>query len=393
MKNKYKITYCSNIFKTNTASELFYNLNKYNTKLNKYKNLSLCLSNKIINEIKKNIYIRKILTWTKINKKYITLINAFVYKNFHQKIIKENIYYPDWTKKERLSFTKDIIFFAQKINNKYKKCGISTLPISYKIWLRKNIKYNIKKCINYFFYLLIILIKIKKYKKIFIHLDIEPEPFCMLERCNDFVIFFNLWLLPGLKEKIKIHLNINKNKAKKIITDHLNLCFDICHSAVMFENQEKSLNLIRKSKIKIGRVQVSSAIKIKKINKIDKIEFKHLNFLNHSPFLHQTLIKIKKNLKLIKKNDFKKLKNIDTNAIKEIRIHCHIPIYIKKISKNIQTTQNELKKSLINIIKNKDTKNLEIETYTYNILYKKKNKITSMIKEYEWLKNLIKNNI
>ncbi|HIH2762444.1 MAG TPA: metabolite traffic protein EboE [Candidatus Azoamicus sp. MARI] len=390
MKNKYIITYCSNIFKNNNVLDLFYNLNKYKKELKGYKNISICLSNKIIKEINDKRNIEKILNWTKINKKNIPLINGFVYKNFHQKLIKEKIYYPDWTKKERLNFTKNIIFFAQKLNKKSKICGISTLPITYNIWIKKNIKYNLKKTINYFFDILNILMQIKKYKNILIHIDIEPEPFCFLESCKDFIYFFKLWLMPGLKKKIKTYFNINTREATKIIAKHLNLCFDTCHSAVMFENEKKSLDLIRQLKIKIGRVQVSSAIKIKNINNKN---FTHLTFLKKSPFLHQSLIKMK-NLTFIKTNDFKNIKIINNNLIKEIRIHCHVPIYIKKILKYFETTQKELKNSLINIIKHNDTRNLEIETYTYNILYKKKNnKIKSMIKEYNWINNLIKNNI
>ncbi len=189
MKHKYTITYCSNIFKNNDISELFKNLNNYNKELKKYNNLSICISNKIINELNEKKYIKYILTWNRINKKTISLINGFVYKKFHQKIIKENIYYPDWTKKERLTFTSDIIFFSQKINKTSKLCGISTLPITYSPWIKNNIKYNVKKCINFFFEILKILIKIKKYKNILIHIDIEPEPFCLLEKCNDFAIF------------------------------------------------------------------------------------------------------------------------------------------------------------------------------------------------------------
>ncbi|HIH2763385.1 MAG TPA: hypothetical protein ACYCDB_00170 [Candidatus Azoamicus sp.] len=155
----------------------------------------------------------------------------------------------------------------------------------------------------------------------------------------------------------------------------------------MFEKEKKSLDLIRKLKLKIGRVQVSSAIKIMDLNKTNMI---YLDFLKKSPFLHQSLI-IKKNLKIDKQNDFKNI-NIDAyDLIKEIRIHCHVPIYIKKISNGIYTTQDELIESLSNIIKYNYTKNLEIETYTYNVIYNKKyNKIKSMIKEFNWLINLIK---
>lgn len=390
MKHKYIITYCSNIFKNNNGTQLLNSLNKYKKEFKSYKDISICVSNNIINELNEKKNLNKILTWKKINKKNIPLINGFVYKNFHQNLIKENIYYPDWTKKERFNFTKNTIFFAQKINKRSKICGISTLPITYKLWIKNNTKYNIKKAINFFFEILKILIKIKKYKNILIHIDIEPEPFCLLEDCKDFIYFFKSWILPELEEKIKIYLNVKKNKAKNVITKHLNLCFDICHSAVMFENQKLSLDLIKKFKIKIGRVQISSAIKIKKINKHN---FNHLNFLNKSPFLHQSLMKLN-NLKYIKNNDFKNIKIINNEIIKEIRIHCHVPIYKKKITNNIYTTQKELKNSLMNILKYDFTRNLEIETYTYNMLYKKKsNKIKSMIKEYNWLINLIKNNI
>ncbi|HIH2763386.1 MAG TPA: hypothetical protein ACYCDB_00175 [Candidatus Azoamicus sp.] len=158
MINKYNVSYCSNIFKNNNLSELFYNLNKYNTNLNN-KKISVCISKKIIKVLNEKKNIKKVITWNKNNNKNINLINGFVYKNFHQKKIKENIYYPDWTKKERLNFTKEIIFFAQKINNK--TCGISTLPITYKLWIKNDIKYNIKICMMYFFDLLKILIKIK----------------------------------------------------------------------------------------------------------------------------------------------------------------------------------------------------------------------------------------
>lgn len=383
MKKKYNISYCSNIFKNNNLDSLFNSLSTYKN-IYKKENISLCLSNKIITDLNKTQNIKKIVCWQNRNKKYITLINGFVYKKFHQNKIKENIYYPDWTKEERVNFTKKLIFFAQKINKEKKKCGISTLPITYKLWIKKNEKYNIKQCVNNLFKLIKILMQIKKYKKILIHIDIEPEPFCLLEKCEDFVIFFKSWILPGLINKIQSEIKIDKNDARKIITQHINLCFDSCHSAVMFENVKKSLNLIRKLKIKIGRIQVSSAIKIKNLT-YQKI--KQLEFLRSSPFLHQSIMKTTE-LKLIKQNDFK-IKNMIIDNIKELRIHCHVPINKRKLSKDIYTTQKELKNYIYDVLINGDTKNLEIETYTYNIIYKNLNKTNSMIKENKWLTDLI----
>lgn len=387
MNKKYNITYCSNIFKNNKLIDLIKNLKEYKKKNKEQKNISICLSNNILKEIKKNNNIKKIYTWIKINKLNIKLINGFVYKQFHTKKIKEFIYYPDWTKIERYNFTKNILYFIQKIN-KFKNFGVTTLPISYEAWIKKEKKYNLKKSINNLFKILEIIIKIKKYKKRNIHLDIEPEPFCSIEKCNDFIIFFNTWLIPLIKKNFKLKYKIKEKKYIKYIRKHINICYDACHSAVMFENQKKNLDLIKKEKIKIGRIQISSAIKIKFIEK-NKI---NLDFLKKSSFLHQSIIKLKNN-KIIKKKDFFELKNIKDLIIKEIRIHCHIPIYEKKISKNIYTTQNELILLIKNMIKNKDIKNLEIETYTYDTMYKKSCKIESIKKEYNWLIANLKKNI
>lgn len=385
MYNKYILTYCSNIFKNDNVRDLFQNINEYKKNIKTHKHISICLSNNIIKEIKKQNNIQKIITWNKINEVEIKLINGFVYKNFHQKKIKENIYYPDWTKKERLYFTKNITFFAQKIC-KSKIFGITSLPISYNLWIKKEKKYNLIKATNYLFDLLVIFFKINKYKKIKLHLDIEPEPFCLMESCDDLILFFENWLIPSLKEKMKKAFLISDKTAKKLILTYFNLCFDMCHSAVIFENPVMSLKRIRQNKIKIGRVQVSSALKIENLNQNYKSDLK---FLKKSPFLHQSIVKLE-NEKLIKYLDFKNLTISNDLKIKEIRVHCHIPIHVKKIKKNILTTQKELISLLKDIIKNNDTKNFEIETYTYNTIYKKYNKIKAIKKEYTWLEILIK---
>ncbi len=60
---KYNLMYCSNIFKNNTQKQLFNNLNKLikklKSKFNKEKKFSigLCASNKLSNELIKNINI------------------------------------------------------------------------------------------------------------------------------------------------------------------------------------------------------------------------------------------------------------------------------------------------------------------------------------------------
>lgn len=381
--SKYKITYCSNIFKNNTIKNLIKNIQVYTKNINKL--TSLCFSKNLATELKKNQNLNKIKTFLKRKKCIVAFINGFVYKNFHKKNIKEFIYYPDWTNCKRLIYTKDLIYISQKFLIFEKCINISTNPISYNEWVYKNKKYILVKSINNIFIILKLIIKIKQFKKLDININIEPEPFCLLSSIKDFIIFYTDYLRPILTKKIKNNLKFKKKTALFYINKHLNLCLDLCHASVVYDDQIKLLKILLKKKIKIGRVQVSSALKIKKFN---KEIIKTLNFLNKSPFLHQSYMIIKE--KIIKKKDFKNVSLNDLFKAEEVRIHCHVPIYIKEFSKDIYTTNFDIINT-INFLKYyfKKIKIFEIETYTYNIIYKNNNKIKSIIKEYTWLKNLL----
>lgn len=385
LKNKCNLTYCSNIFKEKTWQKLFYKIKSYVTDLKHvFKKinigLSLCLSNSLINEIKKNHNQENIINWIKKKHLYISSINGFVYQTFHKKKIKEYIYFPDWTSKKRLNFTKKLINILKNIIKKKYDGSISTLPISYDIWVKNYHKsYILYKSSKNILNTIKLLIKTKKQQKISIHLDIEPEPHCTIETYKQIKIFFEMWLIPLYKQFF-----ITK---KKIIYTHIKICYDICHFIVNFEDYKKVLNSIQKTNIQIGKIQLSSALKINLQNKIKKPLLTTLKQLNKSPFLHQ--IRIKKKDKIKKYLDIKYIfNNLKQKKNAELRIHCHAPLY-EKIYKNIKTTQKETKTTLKYFLKKTRIKHIEIETYTYNIIYNN-NPITAMIKEYIWTINLLK---
>ena len=58
---------------------------------------------------------------------------------------------------------------------------------------------------------------------VLIHLDLEPEPGCRLQRAADVVSLFDRYLLTGTDDDV--------------ILRHLRVCHDLCHAAVMFEDQ------------------------------------------------------------------------------------------------------------------------------------------------------------
>jgi len=388
IKNKYNLTYCSNIFKEKTWKNLLYKLDQYVKNIKKKikrKNigLSLCISNSLTNEIKKGNNIQNLITWLRYNKSYISSINGFVYQSFHKKKIKEKIYFPDWSSKRRIIYTKKLIEILSKLIKKKYDGSISTLPVSYDLWTTTNNKhYLLYKASKNIAEIIDILIKIKQLQKKIIHLDIEPEPHCVIETYKNLISFFKHWLLPICNEYLKKKYKYKKTHNLTYIYRHIKICYDICHFSVNFENHQNILELIKKSRMKIGKIQISSALRIILTKENKKAITDQLLILKKSPFLHQVTEKTKNGIK--KYLDIKYLLNDFSKKINcELRIHCHIPVYEKNY-KNMYTTQNETERTLIILLQHLQIKHMEIETYTHDIMYSN-NQIESIIKEYDWV--------
>lgn len=388
-KKKFNLMYCSNIFKVKKLRDLIKSLTIY-TEIIKEKKvaLSLCLSNALAIEMEKKKSINFFKKWLKKKNATLYSINGFVYKNFHKKNIKSNIHYPDWTSNLRFNYTKKLIKILNRFLPKCKTGSISSSPISYDGWI--NYKYK-----DYVFFksaknISKILLHLMNIKKKIIHLDIEPEPSCLINNFKMFIIFFKKWLIPFARKYLYNLKKISGRKSDFLIKKYIRLCYDISHFSVNFENHGKILQILKKEKIKIGKVQISSALEINvfKNIKIKENIIKNLAKISISPFLHQTVEKNKKTIRIY--NDLPNISNIffkNTNSI--LRIHCHVPIY-KTQYKNIKTTINETRKVLKMLIKTKNIKHFEIESYTYiNII--KKDAFDSIAKEYKCIKTFMEN--
>jgi hypothetical protein len=387
INNKYNLTYCSNIFKDKNLNNLKKNIEKFLKKIKQINmdpiGISLCLSNNLSKTLIKNKIIKNLNLWLKEHNIYVSSINGFVYKDFHEKNIKENIYLPDWTSLNRVKFYKKIIFISEKLHSINDDFSISVMPITYKKWIKNyNLPYVFYKSSVNFSYLLKILIKLNKN----IHLDIEPEPYCVIETYNDFLNFFNSWLKPVIKRKFKN--KFNNNKINSLIYNHIRLCYDVCHFSVNFEDHVNILNSFLKSKILIGKIQISSALEMNMNYHKNLKNFKdNCGFLYTSNFLHQCVIK--KNDKFEKYCDIKYFPYKDYFNNTSLRIHCHVPIFLDKMKK-FTTTNNDIKLVVNFLKKNFLTKHIEIETYTQKNLFKNSDTINFMLKEYKWLLNLLK---
>jgi len=200
-----------------------------------------------------------------------------------------------------------------------------------------------------------------------IHLDIEPEPGCRLQKASDLSEFIHIQF--GDDEKIRRYIRV---------------CHDTCHSAVMRETAEEALAHYNNAGLKIGKVQLSSAIQVD-TDDISEVERQQIIAALHSiaepRYLHQTTIE--------SGDDIMFFDNLPLAPIDDPsgcwRIHFHVPIHKKQFGV-LQTSQDELLQS-ISILKEAGVTTWEVETYTWDVMpstFKEDDLIASITKELLW---------
>ncbi|MBA2407754.1 MAG: metabolite traffic protein EboE [Chitinophagales bacterium] len=395
------LTYCSNIHAGESWKEVFDALNenipliKEKLSLTKPFGIGLRLSDAAAKEMLSGGNLIKFRKWLAENDCYVFTLNGFPYGGFHNTVVKDNVYKPDWTTSERLIYTLNLIDVLSELIPESSEAGISTSPLSYKPWLNNSCNaidvfeasaINLMKCV-------VELYRVRKYAGKYIHLDIEPEPSCLLESSKETIDFFNEYLIPYGRDYLKYSLNLPLEICESIIRDHITLCYDICHFSVEYEKPAEVIKAFQSAGIKVGKVQISSALKVitNKHNNRNEI-LNQYQLFSESVYLHQTIVKDALGL-LHHFNDLPEaLKHFYNPEFHEWRTHYHVPVFMLSYNE-LQSTQDDILEVLNILKKNKFTNHLEVETYTWEVLPKAERLELkeSIIRELGWVINIIIN--
>ncbi|HFL8794949.1 MAG TPA: metabolite traffic protein EboE [Candidatus Azosocius sp. HAIN] len=385
----FDLLYCTNIHFGESFQDVFFILKFYSRK---FRNIlfsyyifyvGLRLSNFSIIYLSKFSFLFDFKIWLKCNNFYIQSLNAFPYCNFSNSYIKENVYFPDWGNFKRYVYMRKLIIFFSFFLEKNKFCGISTVPVSYKYFFHKFFYNNLYiKSIKYLYNLVILLNNLYINKNILIHLDIEPEPDCVISKTMDYIFFFKNWFINRCFFYIFFNSCFSKEKIYFFIFNYLKICFDICHSAVEFEKVNQSFNSIFLFEFSIGKFQISSSLEIMKYN------FNIFSYLPETPYIHQIHgNNFYGNVITYKDVSLFKIFLYNEKVI-NYRVHYHIPIFLEFYG-NFKSTQQYIIDMFNFLICKNMFFILEIETYTFEILpyYLKLNILSSLKREYDWVIN------
>jgi len=399
MYTKYgQLTYCSNIHPGESWQEHFAQLQQHIPLIKKRVNpdgpfgIGLRLSNTASVELKKEETLLSFIEWLKENDCYVFTMNGFPYGSFHHTKVKDRVHAPDWTTQDRVDYTIRLAEILSKLLPGNMEGGISTSPLSYRHWHSAEDRDQVfKKTTSSVLEVVIRLIEIKNTTGKTIHIDIEPEPDGLLESGIEFLNWYDDYLLPLGTSLLNDRFEYTNENSVKGLKEHIQLCYDICHFAVGYENHEQITKLLRQKDIRIGKIQISAALKAsiqtaaERKSVVDAFEQ-----FNEPTYLHQ-VIALQKNGDLKKYRDLPDalLQANDPSTI-EWRSHFHVPLFVESYGV-LQSTQQDIITLLRLHQKQSLTQHLEIETYTWDVLPDalKLPMTDSIVREMEWSISLL----
>lgn len=374
----FQLTYCSNIHPGETWEATFENLKKYIPEIkerldsNKALGIGLRLSNEASLMLENPANLQEFQQWLGVENAYVFTLNGFPYGDFHRTTVKDQVHFPDWTTTDRRDYTIRSFRILAQLLPEGLDGGISTSPISYRHWFKDESHLNagMEVATKHLLEVVAVLAEIKKQTGKSLHLDIEPEPDGILENSDEMVWLFSDWLLPIGKPWLAGKLNISQDQAEVLLKEHIQVCYDVCHFAIVYERPEDTFARFEKAGIKIGKIQISAALKALVPDSQEARDLLKVNLLafEESTYLHQVVARAKDG-SLHSYSDLPDaLKALDSTEEEEWRIHFHVPVFSDNYG-SLASTQDQISIVLNEILKDPSlTNHLEVETYTWEVL-------------------------
>ncbi|MBC8156493.1 MAG: metabolite traffic protein EboE, partial [Bacteroidetes bacterium] len=252
------------------------------------------------------------------------------------------------------------------------KGGISTSPLSYRRWFDWELPaardHIFSQTTQNVLDVVAELIRLRQRTDRLMHLDLEPEPDGVIETTDEFITWFTEYLLPMGLEQLTAEFGMTDEEAETAIVEHVRLCYDVCHVAVGYERPAEVLAKLKNYGLRVGKIQVSAALKAEFSDAADQREAVRQAFaqFNEPTYLHQVVARMATG-ELVRYPDLTDaLAAFDANHA-EWRAHFHVPIFVKEYGV-LQSTQDDIRE-VLNLLRDSPfTNQLEVETYTWDVL-------------------------
>lgn len=391
---QYHLTYCTNIHPGEDWASVFHNLQTYIPQLKQRLSpdasfgIGLRLSNAASEALLTGDHLQQLQVWLATEDCYVFTLNGFPYGGFHHQVVKDQVYAPDWSQGDRLSYTQRLVAILATLLPAGMDGGISTVPLSYKPWSTSKDPSIFEASSHNLAQIAAEMAEVAARTGQHLHLDLEPEPDALLENADEVVAFFQTWLLTVGRSYLQQQYGIGAETAEAWLRQHICVCYDTCHFAVEYEDPAAALAKLKKAGIAIGKFQLSAAIRVPiPTHQSQRIRLQHfLEEFAESTYLHQVIEQQASGALRHYPDLGEALPMLATSDATEWRTHFHVPIFIDQYPP-LASTQVHISDILQQLSQAPGCTHLEIETYTWEVLPTdmKVDIITSIQREYEWV--------
>jgi hypothetical protein len=283
-------------------------------------------------------------------------LNGFPYGNFHSASVKAQIYTPDWTDPKRLAYTQALALILADCLPAWQKEGtISTVPLGYRPGWTAG---HQQAALNALCQLAGFLAGLWERTGRRIRVCLEMEPSCVLESTDEMLKLFSDELPSAARRQ---------GMALELLEQHLGVCFDVCHQAVMFEEPQLSLSRLYEVGIRIGKIQLSSALEVVHPDRPEVLAV--LREFAEPRYLHQVRTGTEGELSGVMDLP-QALEPPGLPAQTPWRVHFHVPVQAAVLEGGeLGTTQTAITQVLDFLAGQREVHpHLEVETYTWQVL-------------------------
>src|SRR6516162_11514802 len=204
------------------------------------------------------------------NDMYLYTVNAFPYGPFKGRIVKEQVYEPDWRSDERTQYTINVAEILGDVAPEGLAPSIQSAPLGFKP--RVTGPDVVESYTEHVLRVVAHLVGIEARTGKTVTLALEPEPHCFLETTDETIDYFTKHLYTGRSaERLAKLTSIPVSDAIGALRRHLGIVFDIGHQAVGFEDIPVSLQKLVDAGVPILKLQEVASMYIGEVTD-EKIE-------------------------------------------------------------------------------------------------------------------------
>jgi sugar phosphate isomerase/epimerase len=261
----------------------------------------------------------------------VVTLNGFPYSAFQAPVVKHAVYHPDWTTRERLTYTLDLArVLADLMPGDAARGSISTLPLA---WRSPWDAGRAGLATRHLDELARGLAGIASTSGRTIRVGFEPEPGCLIENTTQAVE-----LLSGVD------------------TRWLGVCLDLAHLACAWEDPSAALGRLRAAGLPVVKVQLSAALEA-----ADPVAAAgELAPYVEPRFLHQT-----RSAWDVAADDLDEA--LERRLPGPWRIHYHVPPHAEPVAP-LTSTAPVLRAAVRELLAGADCDHFDVETYPWGVL-------------------------